>query len=407
MIAEHLAARITSREETLYAAIRRLPPGHFLRVSARGPRPARWFSLEPREPLKHRNDEEFAAHAGSLLTEAVRVRMPSDGPVGAYLSGGLDSSSVVALAASMGRIAAYSISFPGRACDETALIEDLRRKWDLPGEVVREPAPELESYLRETERSLQFPGYPNGAVFAPLDRLARRDGVQVILTGQGGDEWFMGSPPPRPLDGLRRLFPRRPDLPPWIEPGFARRVELSDRVGDATAWRGPLSTFASGAHVHGQEMQDLARSRSGLDLRHPLSDRRVVEFALAIPERQRRRGAVRKHVLREAMRDLLPDSIRLRKSKSDFSHLFAETLLLPEARARMEALRPAERGWVDAEKIGEDYREMRRLHGAGDPAYAARAWPLWMALALDLFLEAATSSVPCGNKIDFQLQPHA
>jgi asparagine synthase (glutamine-hydrolysing) len=397
MIAEYLSDRITSREETLYAAIRRLPPGHVLRVSAKGLRLTRWFSLDPREPLSYRRDEEFQAHARALLSDAVRTRMGSSTPVGAYLSGGVDSGSVAAVAASQGKISAYSIAFPGRDCDETALIEELRRKWDIPGEIVREPAPEFESYVRATERTRQFPGYPNGTVLSPLDRCARRDGVRVILTGMGGDEWFMGSPPPRPLDWLRRFRPRRRKLPPWIDPGFAARVSLSDRIERGPALGGLLSTFSSGHHVHVLEMQHLCQEREGVELRHPLSDRRIVEFALALPEDQRRRGSVRKFVLREAMRDYLPDSIRLGRSKADFTHLFAETLLLPEVEGRLEASAGLGRGRVDARKIGKEYQEMRRLYELKDPAYTTHVWPLWMALGLDLFLETAERR-PAGTK---------
>jgi asparagine synthase (glutamine-hydrolysing) len=392
MVAEFLADRITSREETLYAAIRRLPPGHILRASAKGLRVSRWFSLEPRKPLQIRTDEEVQAQLRSLLSEAVRVRMDSGAPVGAYLSGGVDSASVVALAAASGTISAYSIAFPGRACDESARIEELRRRWKLPGEIVPEPAPELDSYVRATERTRQFPGYPNGAVLAPLARCARRDGVRVVLTGMGGDEWFLGSPPPRPLDWLRRMRPRKTTLPPWIDPDFAARVCLSDRIGRGPALGGLFSTFSSGPHVHALEMQYLCRQGDGVDLRHPLSDRRIVEFALALPDQQRRRGSVRKFVLREAMRGDVPDSIRLGTSKADFTHLFAETLLLPEARSRMHALEIAGRGWVDARKIGQAYEGMRRSYESKDPAYVSYAWPLWMALALDLFLEKAESS---------------
>jgi asparagine synthase (glutamine-hydrolysing) len=392
MLAEYLAGQITNREETLYAAIRRLPPGHILRLSDKGLRLARWFSLDPREPFQYRKDEEVQAHARSLLTDAVLARMRSNGPVGIYLSGGLDSCSVAAVAASKGRISAYSISFPGRACDETPLIEELRRRWEIPGEIVREPAPELESYVRAAEQTRQFPGYPNGAVLAPLGRCARRDGIRVILTGMGGDEWFMGSPPPRPLDWLRRMRPRRTTLPPWIDPGFAARVCLVDRIESGPAVRGITSAFSNGSQIHALEMQSLCQQRAGLEFRHPLSDRRIVEFALSLPENQRRRGSVRKFVLREAMRGLLPDSIRRGTSKADFSHLFAETLLLPESSARMEVLAAVERGWIDGQKIGTAYQEMRRLYDARNSTYAAHVWPLWIALALDLFLKTAESS---------------
>jgi asparagine synthase (glutamine-hydrolysing) len=395
MIGEFLAGAITHREETLYAAIRRLPPGHFLRATTHGVRLTRYFSLGPRPPIRYRRDEEYQEHFRSLLTEATRARRRSAGPIGIYLSGGLDSTSVVATAAPMGPITAYSIGFPGRACDETSRIDEVRRRWDVPGETIAEPRPEIDYYQNESERTLNFPGYPNGAVLSPCASRARRDGVRVLFTGFGGNEWWMGTPPPRIAFSLwlRRVLRSRDSRLSWIEPGFAKRIDLPDRLRPRSqldslppALRTLSATFECGAHVHAIEMQDQAASRDGVEFRHPLSDRRLVEFALAIPDGQRRRGRIRKFILRETMRGLLPDSVRLGVADPDFSHLFGETLRLPEARARLESARVAGRRWATARKIRESSSEATRRYESGDPTYGALVWPLWMALGLDFFL---------------------
>jgi asparagine synthase (glutamine-hydrolysing) len=395
VIGEFLASAITHREETLYAAIRRLPPGHFLRVTAEGVRVTRYFSLGPRPPIRYRRDEEYQEHFRSLLSEATRARRRSAGPVGVLLSGGLDSSSVVATAAPMGPLRAYSVGFPGRACDETSRIDEVRRRWDVPGETIAEAPPEIDFYLGEAQRTLHFPGYPNGAVLSPLAARARSDGVRVLLTGFGGDEWLMGTPPPRVALSmwLREVLRTRDPLPSWIDPGFAKRIDLAARLRPRSllgplprALRALSETFESGMHVHAIEMQDQAAGRDGIEFRHPLSDRRLVEFALAIPDAQRRRGRIRKFILREAMRGLLPDSIRLGDAKADFSHLFGETLRLPEARERLDAARVVGRGWADAREIRRIGSEAARRYDSGDASYGALVWPLWMALGLDILL---------------------
>src|SRR5207248_11153176 len=97
MIAEYLACAITDKEETLYQGIVRLPPAHYLVVSPGRLRKQRYWGLDSAKPVRYGRDAEYAEHFRELLEEAVRCRLRSRGPLGAHLSGGLDSSSVTAV----------------------------------------------------------------------------------------------------------------------------------------------------------------------------------------------------------------------------------------------------------------------------------------------------------------------
>jgi asparagine synthase (glutamine-hydrolysing) len=103
MIAEYLARAITDQEETLYRGVFRLPPAHVLSVQPGRLRKARYWDIDPVRKIRYRTDEEYAEHFSDIFKVAVRCRLRSQGPVGAYLSGGLDSSSVVGVVQSLYR----------------------------------------------------------------------------------------------------------------------------------------------------------------------------------------------------------------------------------------------------------------------------------------------------------------
>ena len=98
VVAEFLAVEVTSRDETLYQGVRRLPPAHFLVVTAEGLRCRRYWDIDLDRQIRFRNPQEYAERFFELFRDAVRCRMRSNGPVGAELSGGVDSTSVVGMA---------------------------------------------------------------------------------------------------------------------------------------------------------------------------------------------------------------------------------------------------------------------------------------------------------------------
>lgn len=439
MLGEYLACEITSLEDTLYEGIKRLPPAHVLLVGPGRLTKRRYWDVDPSRTLAYRTDDDYVEHFKALLDEAVRCRLRSPAPVGAHLSGGLDSSSVAAAAQALYRrgqagcpgIETFSLVFPGLPCDESAFIDDVARHCQLPSHRVT-PAVHGRAYFADLARQDQdFPGYPNGTMADPLRALARDKGIRVLLTGSGGDEWLAGS-----LDhaadllrrlelrgmfrrigseagnssltdilraalvhGLRPLLPgglrrtlkgwlRRDGVPVWIDPHFARRINLADRLAAAPpAPRFPSlaqqeihATLRSGWWPHSLEMEERAASRYGVEERHPLCDRRLVEFALSLPEDQRWRGAEYKFILRRGLRGRLPDSVRQRADKAEFSPVVRRSLEAAGGARLFETAATAKLGMV---KSGV----LQRMCQEQDQG-AAHLWPLWSVAGVEIWIRA-------------------
>ena len=386
MIGEYLASAITHKEETLFRGVLRLPPAHVLIVKPGGLRKTRYWDIDPAKTIRYRTDAQYTEHFSELFTQAVRCRLRSHGPVGAELSGGIDSSSVACLTQSLSYDASvtnpgfetFSLVFQGLPCDESAYIQDVVRMGNMKSNLVYPEALVTPNYAQQhVHRYHDFPDYPNAATSYPLKRLAREKGFRVLLTGFGGDQWLFGNPYyyadllrrlrlPSLIRRFRRdsgrhdiigalrhlltyglcpLLPRtgrrviswgraQEGFPPWINSQFARRVSLRERIRTEIRGR-DYSSFAQwavykmathGWQIHFDEMDERAASWFGLERRHPLSDRRIVEWALAVPEEQRQRRGHTRFVLREAVRGLLPDTVQNRVTKADFSAHFATGL---------------------------------------------------------------------------------
>ncbi len=365
MIGEIVANSITSVEETLYRGVLRLPPAHSLTLEHKRPRLSRYWNPEGIRVERGISDEEYAERFLDIFTDAVHVRLRSHAPVAADLSGGLDSSSVVVTARAMeATLDTFSIVFPGLPCDETRYIRAVASACGIPGHAVRAAPFDPEE---ETRRTLDLPSPPNCLAFAPLLTGPREQGCRVVLTGIGGDHLLSGT-----RSFLRSLRPRR-RIPKWIDSDFARRIDLADRlrVGRRMPTRRQeevYQTTTCGREVYGSETEDRLAAKIGVEQRHPFFDRRLVEFCLGLPESQRMRKGVEKQVLRRAMEDLLPEVVRLREDKAEFSHLFVDALRGFEPPAQ----------WVNPDRV----RTMA-LHVADHP------WRIWFIHATSLWFRIA------------------
>lgn len=446
MLGEYLACEITSQEDTLYEGIRRLPPAHVLLVQPGRLTTRRYWEADPLRALACRSDEDYVEHFQALLEEAVRCRLRSPGPVGVHLSGGLDSSSVAATAQDLHRrgragcagIEAFSLVFPDLPCDESAFIDEVARQWRMPSHRVT-PAVQGPAYFADLARQDQdFPGYPNGTMADSLRTLARDKGIRILLTGSGGDEWLTGSLDHaadllrglklRPMlnrigfeagnsavrdilraalvHGLRPLLPlgwrrtlkgwlRRDGVPAWIDPQFARRINLADRLTaippvprfPSLAQDEIYATLQSGWWPHSLEMEERAAARCGVEESHPLCDRRLIEFALALPEDQRWRGAEFKFILRQSMRDRLPASVRQRLDKAEFSPVVRRSLEAAGGGRLFETAAAAGMGMIRSSVLQRMYQEQDKG--------AAHLWPLWSVAGVEIWLRTVWAEPDC------------
>lgn len=431
-------------QATLYAGIRRLNPGAMLLLDRHGVREESYWAPRFAEPLDGA-EPHLAQQIGAALDRAVRRRIGAEGLTGVLMSGGLDSSSVAAVAAAQApsRVSAYSAMFPEHpTVDESELIAELRHALTLPGITAEiRPGGLLASAL-EHLRAWEVPLASWGDFWGlPLLRAARSTGVRTMLGGDGGDELFgsrvhlladrlraghpfqavglahelpgagdrparrdlarivgkmaaAGALPYRLHEIMRRPFAGR-GAPGWLRPEVTR--DLLD-CEDPLAWKrldGPR-WWASVAHGLTRGIEEIGlfehqRRRAalaGLEARHPLLDLDVVELGLRQPplatfDRYRNRP-----VLRAAMAGVLPDAVRLRPQKALFDSVLVDCLAGPDGVAvrRLLTNPKAElRAYVDQRGVQRDLFDTDR-HRRDQPFQWM--WQLWRLTTAECWLRA-------------------
>jgi asparagine synthase (glutamine-hydrolysing) len=206
-----------------FAALSRLPPAHTLVFDERGVNQKRYWNLSYSEQI-HKSDEEACDLIRTHLLEATRLRLRSDVAVGAFLSGGVDSSAVVAAAAQQisGRLKTFTIGFPNERLDERASAREVARLFDTDHhELVVEP--QLIDVLPRLTWHYGEPFADQSAIPSfYLSEMTRRD-VTVALNGDGGDESFAGYRRYVGIDVARRLE-RVPTVAARITDGVFTRL---------------------------------------------------------------------------------------------------------------------------------------------------------------------------------------
>jgi len=449
--ADYIACDVRNTERTLYRGIHRVPPGHVL-VGERGDvRLERYWSAEPRTPIRYATGGEYAAHCRELLTRAVADRMRSDRPMAAMLSGGVDSSSVVSAAWRLVRTDGprpqpFSMVFPRHAeSDERPYIHAVARHCGTTAIEVLPDAITASALLQQARGWTATPAMPADEMASTLYAAMRARGHRATLTGAGGDFLFSGSVfqyadllrqfrpvaavrrfiddwyadtgrsalgllhhgvwplLPRPVKNTLRPLARRAvsytDHPKWL------CVERTPDQGFPDAPRG--GSFAteevtrqlgSGMHAFFVECAERYAAQAGIELRHPLLDARLVQFALDIPDDQRKRGRLTKFVLRQALGDDLAEPVRRRRGKGDFAHAVAQAIESLGGEAFFDRLQIAEAGWVRGDMLSEKYRTMRRQYPLGPDVYGDHVPALWMATAVELWFRAAFGVYNAGGE---------
>jgi asparagine synthase (glutamine-hydrolysing) len=192
---DYLTFQFVLGEKTLFAGIRKLEPGRCLTVTAEGMRHRTYWEVRYDLDFDH-TEIHFARETRTLLEESVRLHMRADVPVGAYLSGGIDSSIVAALARPHVRDGSFSgftgtfREFPGY--DETSYAQDFAHQHGLDLFTVEITARDFADTMRSVIYHLDYPvAGPGSFAQYHVSRLAARH-RKVVLGGQGGDEIFGG-----------------------------------------------------------------------------------------------------------------------------------------------------------------------------------------------------------------------
>lgn len=374
MLVDYLVGLGGDLEGSWFAGIRAVPPGGLLSAGEGGPVVKRYWQPTEIAVAERRDPDETVECFWRTFRRAVADRLPCPGGAsGVLLGGGLDSSAVAATAAELlgeGRrreLELYNVSFEELApeCDEGAYVAALSES--LGRSVCRIPADatSLAEEWRKHPPPLESPvegwRFPVREV---LRRLASEGGI--LLTGHGGDAVVAGSAEVyadrlargelgvfremvehsrrvsgasfsgllrhwvlRPLlPGASRRAPAARGVPAWINPTLVRRFDLEGRLRRGS--ERPPAASRAGAVIRRQieglltgEMLAVhwmgrAAAASGLEIRHPFLDRRLVELVLSTPPALLFRAGRYKELLRRALGERLPPLIRDRIGKTSF-----------------------------------------------------------------------------------------
>lgn len=385
-LAEYLWYGSVFEERTMYRAVRALAPGHRLVVEEARSRIEPWWRIEEwlAGPAQFADSREAASAVRGALDAAVARELVSDVPVGIFLSGGVDSSSIAASAAlaSGRRLASYAVGFDyEHGINELPKARRVATLLGLDHHEMRVRGGALDEVIVALVKCHDEPFAD--AANIPLYLLAQALGgaLKVVLQGDGGDEMFAGYRRyailrhaalwrmwPRRLEGLLRAIPGNTSArmarigaaagqcdaamrmallltvetlhdPPEavLEPAARRR--LAAKTDPFAAFRRCASRFPSEDAVQQMLLTDItlqlpsqfltkvdrATMAHGVEARVPLLDERVASIAVALPTRFKVRGGEKKIVLREAMRGRLPDDI-LDAPKTGFGVPYEEWL---------------------------------------------------------------------------------
>jgi asparagine synthase (glutamine-hydrolysing) len=419
----------TPRDASIFEGVHKLPPGHYLRWRDGRVEVKQYWQIADRETF-HGSEAEAVEALGAVLQDAVRSHMISDVPLGAFLSGGVDSSAVVGMMAraSSQPVKTFSIGFDEPEFDELEHARTVASHFgtDHHEFVVR---PDGLTILDDLIAHFDEPFADSSAIPTwYVSEIARRH-VTVVLSGDGGDELFGGYdrylPHPRvaqfdrlPLPGLRAAASLAWPLLPHGAKGknFLRHVaqdpagryldsialfhadERTALYTDDVRTRLRAESEAALAHhfdrfaalPHDSRMMrfdfetylpedvltkvDRMSMAHSIESRVPLLDNEVIDFAATLPARFKIRNGRRKHILKETLRTLLPDSILNRRKqgfgvplgtwfRGGLTDLFSDVL---------DAPRTKQRGYFEPVFVSRLLRE----HLSGTRDHTLRLWQL-------------------------------
>jgi len=394
-VEDYLAWGHVPDHRSILKGVEKLPAGHYrlLRHGAPPPPPQRWWDVSF-TGRRRGSERDLEAELLHRLREAVTSRMTADVPLGAFLSGGIDSAGVVALMAEASRdpVRTCSIGIDGAALDETdsiARVADLFGTRHEARQVSADPFDAIDALVAMFDEP-----FADASAFTSWRLCQRaRESVGVALSGDGADEALAGHrrqmfhaheerarsllPAPlraRVLGPLGRAWPQADWMPRPLrvkatllalsgdgKESYARALSVTgpeqraalysagfERLRGAYRAEQPIIALMEGAparsgldraqyadlkaRLPGHILTRLDRTSMavGLEARAPLLDHRLIEFAAMLPERMRVRGRRGKWLMRKAMRRYLPDALLYRPTH-DFAIPIAPWLRGPLA----------------------------------------------------------------------------
>lgn len=424
---------------TFFQGIHRLPPGHSLLLQEGKLRIERYWAIDPARETRYPRDDEYIEHFRCLFREAVRCRVRSEFPIGALLSGGLDSSAIVCTAERLFNerdgvrppLEAFTLFSDHPNSDERRYVQLVVEATGIKAHEVyasdTHPLDRFDELLWQVESPIVGANRQSG--LSSMEAV-RAWGCRVLLSGDGGDQlldeigyladllsrirllpfiretrafagWYGGDPWEFAGMALKALIPPRFKFwgkriarlapPAWIDSQLAREVELRERIREPRH-RVPFPSFCqadtylsviSPYYLLKLEVDERYLAWHGTEARYPFLDSRLVEFILSIPSARRTHNGERKRILRTAMQGIVPEPIRLRRGKGDWTDSMDQSLI---ALCRLNPPVPLENRSGRMGRYlnlkGAEELVARYLSGARD-----LRWEIWFLITVDRWLE--------------------
>jgi len=362
-LAKFLKFRVhDSDEQTFFAGVKRLLPGHYMVYKNGKKQITRYWKLSWNESFSStKSDDEYAQEFADLFRKVIKRHLISDVPLGFNLSGGLDSSGVVGVASKLiregqsdvhtkGNMYTFSALFPNQSIDESHYINEVE-KWAQSTPVYSYPKPdEFWNEIRDWVRTQEEPTISSApyAYYAVYRSAAQN--VRVSLSGNGGDEILAGYLPYfrtyvqsaldshhygvavseiiRGIPLFNRQYLNQIDIivrgryrtmTPFLGKGLSKFKDvefgysrnLNERLSqDVTKYSTPNLL----------RYEDKNSMAFGLESRVPFLDSELVEYVFSLPIDQKIKKGWTRYVYRNAMKGMMPELNRLRRSKIGFTN---------------------------------------------------------------------------------------
>jgi len=385
MLDQYLTYGYSSEEGTIYQNIKKLKPAHTLEIGHNGrPKISRYWDIQY-QPDYDKSEEEWRSLLENKLSETVKSHLMSDVPLGAFLSGGIDSSTVVALMAkhSSTPVKTFSIGFKEAEFNELKYAREIAKKYNTEHhEQIVEP--ESVTLLPKLVDSYDEPFADTSAIPTFLVSKFAREFVTVVLSGDGGDELFGGYNKYQKMvrlrnfnilphavgkyfwGGLHHAIPNSMkgkgltyylSKPKDSIPAYQAIWQMEERkkLFKKEAWQilknSPAEFNRALCFTDSQEsdflfnMQKMDMQRymvddiltkvdrvsmqNSLEVRVPLLDHEFAELTATIPSSLKLKGGIKKYILKKTMKDHLPPSIISHKKQGfgvPLKHWFKEDL---------------------------------------------------------------------------------
>ncbi len=432
---------IHHRPETFLQGVRELSPGHFMRIDLEAGKSEtiRYYDLAhgvaARRDELPKKSEELAPFIRQRFIQTVRSHLVSDVRVGSCLSGGVDSSSIVCTADMLMRqqdkeshslgdlITTFSSCHKDPRFDEQEYIDCVAQACSARSIKVFSSADDLAERF-DTLVWHQDEPFTSASIFAQflLMEAVRKEGVTVLLDGQGGDEIFagyrkffffymadllrkgqVGKFASEMYGGLMKgdgdLFDFKA-MRRYLPQTLRRNVKTFGRyLNKDASGDGAISGFGGAASIIDRQILDVERfsipallryedrnsMAFGIEARVPFLDHQLIETGIALPIEAKIKGGVAKHVLREAMRGLVPEKILNRRTKMGFvtpEKQWMISTLRPLMEEMLANPQPVTRELVDVKGVEAQYRLL-----VDDRASAIAAREFFRLLCLDRWIK--------------------